>query len=124
MLSAGCTLTSMQVLCFLDHSVDICDTPLPEIMQLVAQNEGFRGVDETLVRQKIIKQKNLLKRNRAKNRRALPKKEIQIIDLAVDTCEKVEEYKKQRNRISAQVSRDKKKEKVKALEELNHQLQR
>lgn len=37
--------------------------------------------------------------------------------------EQDEEYKKQRNRISAQISRDRKKEKVKALEELNKQLQ-
>lgn len=64
----------------------------------------------------------MLKRERAKNRgfvvheRKVPQY-LPMID------EQDEEYKKQRNRISAQISRDRKKEKVKALEELNKQLQ-
>jgi hypothetical protein len=85
-------------------------------MMLVSSNQIFRGADHNLVRRKIIKQKNLLKRNRAKNREAFAKEKRQIIDVALVTDSQEEEYKKQRNRISAQISRDKKKEKVKALE--------
>jgi hypothetical protein len=91
-------------------------------MGLVEQNSAFKGVDVNLVRRRIIKQKNLLKRNKAKNRGIIRRDNRPIIELA-DDSEDVEEFKKQRNRISAQASRDKKKEKVKALEELNQQLQ-
>jgi len=40
----------------------------------------------------------------------------------VQDCEE-EEFKRMRNRVSAQISRDRKKEKMKALEELNRQLE-
>lgn len=79
-------------------------------MQLVYNNDNFKGVDLEIVKRKIIRQKNLLKRNRAKNRKAFAKEKKQIIELAVvASCDQEDEYKKQRNRISAQISRDKKK---------------
>lgn len=91
-------------------------------MRVVNENPLFKGVDLHVVRKKIIREKSMLKRERAKNRgfvvheRKVPQY-LPMID------EQDEEYKKQRNRISAQISRDRKKEKVKALEELNKQLQ-
>jgi hypothetical protein len=99
----------------LEHSVDLCDTPLADIMRIVEENATFRGVDVEMVRRKVIRHKYLLKRMRAKDRKAKAKERRQVIELAA-TCDHEDEYKKQRNRISAQISRDKKKEKVKTLE--------
>lgn len=86
-------------------------------------NLAFKGVDLDLLRRKILKQKNLLKRNRAKNRKNTPvvKKNYTTVVKIADEDE--EETKKQRNRISAQISRDKKKLRVKELEEMNKKLQ-
>lgn len=79
-------------------------------MQLAYGNDNFKGVDLEVVKRKIIRQKNLLKRNRAKNRKTLAKEKKQIIELAVvASFDQEDEYKKQKNRISAQISRDKKK---------------
>jgi seryl-tRNA synthetase len=91
-------------------------------MRIVDENVAFRGVDAELVRRKVIKRKYLLKRMRAKDRKAVAKDRRAVLEVAV-ACEQEEEFKKQRNRMSAQISRDKKKEKVKALEELNEELQ-
>lgn len=89
MLSTRCNPSPIQVFYFLEHTVDICDTPLNEIMQLVGDNHSFKGVDYELVKRKIIRQKNLLKRNRAKNRKVIAKEKKQVIDLAdIATCEK------------------------------------
>lgn len=63
--------------------------------------------------------KNNLKRERAKNRKnnAVTDHLTQPYKIILEDEE--EELKKQKNRISAQMSRDRKKEKVKALEQLN-----
>jgi hypothetical protein len=122
LLGSGCTFSHIQVLCYLEHLLDIRDTPLNEIMRAVEMNPAFNGVELELVRRKVLKQKNRLKRERAKDRKNILREQraqpfVPIVD------EEEEEFKKQRNRISAQLSRDRKKEKVKALEELNRQLQ-
>jgi hypothetical protein len=104
----------IQVLCYLQHTIDICDTPLADIMLAVTTNQTFRGVDQDLLRRKLIKQKNMLKRTRAKTRKT-GQWEHRVPAPVLPSEEEEEEYKKQRNRISAQVSRDKKKEKMKAL---------
>lgn len=49
--------------------LDICDTPLKDIMHVVESNPVFNGVNFELLRRKVIKQKNRLKRERAKNRK-------------------------------------------------------
>ena len=109
-------------MCYLEHTHDLCDTPLAEIIQSVIGNAMFKGVDLDLLKRKVIKKKNELKRTRAKNRKMIIREHI-IANVSVpQDCEE-EEFKKQRNRISAQISRDKKKEKMKALEELNRQLE-
>jgi hypothetical protein len=78
-------------------------------------------VDAELVKKKVLKRKYLLKRLRAKDRRSGRERRPVAVELPIH-CDPEEEFKKQRNRMSAQVSRDKKKQKVKALEELNQQL--
>lgn len=104
----------IKVLCYLEHTLNICDTPLAEILEAVSSNHMFKGVDLDLLKRKVIKKKNELKRTRAKNRKMLVR-EHKAASLAVGPeCEE-EEFKKQRNRISAQISRDRKKEKMKAL---------
>lgn len=119
--SRGNSIT-IKVLCYLEHTLNICDTPLAEILEAVAGNQMFKGVDLDLLKRKIIKKKNELKRTRAKNRKMIVR-EHKTGTLSIgQECEE-EEFKKQRNRISAQISRDRKKEKMKALEELNRQLE-
>lgn len=91
-------------------------------MRIVHANPALQGVDLQLMKKKIIREKNKIKRERAKNRKSvLVERRVPAYIPIVD--EQDEEYKKQRNRISAQISRDRKKEKTKALEELNKQLQ-
>jgi len=99
----------IQVLFYLEHTIDICDTPLQEIMQMVSFNTSFKGVDLDLVKRKILKQKNILKRNRAKGRVLIPKPKPVSFTLPTIVSDQEEEFKKQRNRISAQISRDRKK---------------
>jgi hypothetical protein len=69
----------MKVLCHLERSIDLCDTPLSEIMELVTGNSCFKGVDLDLVRLKVLKQKNMLKRFRAKNRKLNAKQRKNIL---------------------------------------------
>lgn len=64
----------------------------------------------------------MLKRNRAKNRKYVQKTVATEINASIFSGQPNEEYKKQRNRISAQISRDRKKEKVKELEDKNRLL--
>lgn len=100
---------------YLENNIDLCDTPLQEILRFVEVNLAFKGVDLDLLRRKVLKQKSLFKRNRAKNRKNTPniKKTYATVVSLVDEDE--EETKKQRNRISAQISRDKKKVRVREL---------
>lgn len=102
--------------------MDLCDTPLINILNFVQSNEAFEGVDFEKMKRKIMKQKYILKRNRAKNRKPTHEYVKTEINYCLANEEKVEEYKKQRNRISAQISRDRKKEKVRELEEQNQLL--
>ena len=108
---------------YLENHIDICDTPLNEILQFVEVNLAFRGIDLDLLRRKLLKQKSILKRNRAKNRKTTPVVKNTYGGLVVLPDEDEEETKKQRNRISAQISRDKKKLRVRELEEMNKKLQ-
>lgn len=62
----------IQVMFYLENNIDLCDTPLQEILRFVEVNLAFKGVDLDLLRRKILNQKNLLKRNRAKNRKNTP----------------------------------------------------
>jgi hypothetical protein len=98
---------STQVIYYLQHTIDITDTPLNDIMRKVIENSLFKGVDLHILRKKIIREKTRLKRQRAKNRRTIvPERKMPTFVPMVDEDE---EYKKQRNRISAQISRDRKK---------------
>jgi hypothetical protein len=56
------------VLCHLERTLDLCDTPLPDILALVANTPTWKGVDLELLRRKLRKHKHALKRQRAKNR--------------------------------------------------------
>lgn len=109
----------MQVIAYLMQTIDLCDTSLNNILNFVQTNEIFKGVDIQIVKRKVIKQKNILKRNRAKNRKYVEKVVPIEINAGIFSGQPSEEYKKQRNRISAQISRDRKKEKVKELEDKN-----
>jgi hypothetical protein len=60
---------------FLEENIDICDTPINQIIKYVLSCSSFKGVDIDLMRLKIIRQKQLLKRLRAKNRGCLQKKQ-------------------------------------------------
>lgn len=71
MLSPRGNSLTIKVLCYLEHTLNICDTPLAEILEAVAANQMFKGVDLDLLKRKIIKKKNELKRARAKNRKML-----------------------------------------------------
>jgi hypothetical protein len=64
---------------------------------------------------KLIRQKRNLKRLRAKNRQFIPKKLVLNEEISTQNEEIEDEAKKKRNRISAQISRDRKKQKVKEL---------
>ena len=82
-------------------------------MKFVESNDTFKSVDMDLLKRKIIKQKNILKRNRAKGRSNAPLPKKNYKEVIVISEEGEDEFKKQRNRISAQLSRDKKKLRVK-----------
>ena len=79
--------------------------------------------EETLekLRKMIIKRKNHLKRNYAKTRKSSSglKKEFYVISDLVHHCaaqeDVIAEIKKKRNRMSAQISRDRKKMKIQEL---------
>lgn len=104
---------------FLEGSIDICDTPLNEIIKFVLIHPEFKAVDIDLVRSKIIRQKSILKRLRAKNRKAFIKPKFDEASLALAnnvSTDLEEEAKRKRNRISAQTSRDRKKQQVRELE--------
>ena len=90
-------------------------------MQAVSANPAFRGVDQLAVRRSVLKLKSKLKREKAKNRIHTVSERRNFVP-AVCEDDQEEEFKKQKNRISAQLSRDRKKEKVRSLEELNRQL--
>jgi hypothetical protein len=92
-------------------------------MRFVEVNLAFKGVDLDLLKRKILKQKNLIKRNRAKSRKiSAQDKKTYLVGISLPQ-EDEEETKRQRNRISAQISRDRKKLRVRELEEMNKQLQ-
>jgi hypothetical protein len=78
-----------------------------------------------MLRKKILKRKHLLKRYRAKNR--LPKTTYSFDYFpemaATQIMETEAEIKKKRNRVSAQISRDKKKLYFRELELKNQQLE-
>jgi hypothetical protein len=61
----------IQVMCYLEHTHNLCDTPLADIVQSVIDNPMFKGVDLDLLKRKVIKKKNELKRTRAKNRKMI-----------------------------------------------------
>lgn len=75
------------------------------------------GLDKNVLRKKILKRKNLLKRCRAKNR--TPKIIAYEPEFSTPTnpnpVDTEAEIKKKRNRVSAQISRDRKKQYFKEL---------
>lgn len=108
MLHSGRNSLKTQVIYYLQHTIDIIDTPLNDIMRKVIENSLFKGVDLHILRKKIIREKTRLKRQRAKSRNSIiHERKMPTFVPMVD--EQDEEYKKQRNRISAQISRDRKK---------------
>lgn len=70
----------IKVICYLEHTIDLIDTPLAEILEIVRNNATFRGIDEDLLRRRLMKHKNLLKRSRAKNRKMIPR-ECRVVKL-------------------------------------------
>ena len=90
-------------------------------MQAVIANPAFNRVDQLAVRRSVLKLKSKLKREKAKNRIHTVSERRNFLP-AVCEDDQEEEFKKQKNRISAQLSRDRKKEKVRSLEEQNRQL--
>lgn len=77
-----------------------------------------------MLRKKLIKRKNFLKRYRAKNRqpKILYTYEQYPQVPSSNGTETEEEIKKKRNRVSAQISRDRKKQYFKELEQKNLKL--
>jgi hypothetical protein len=59
---------------YLDETINICDTPLNDIIRFISSCQCFKGVDIDLIKLKLIRQKRNLKRVRAKNRQFIPKK--------------------------------------------------
>jgi hypothetical protein len=76
-------MSPIKVMIYLEHIVDICDTPLNELINIVQSNSAFEGVDVELLRKKILKQKSILKRNRAKNRKFISRQPKPVIELPI-----------------------------------------
>lgn len=70
------------------NHVDICDTPLKEILKIVEENYYDKDADMSMIKKMIVKEKYLLKRNRAKNRKEIAKDKKDIALVAVALCEK------------------------------------
>ena len=106
-----------QVIDYVQNYVDIIDTPLEEILLSLERLQCGQDLDKNTLRKKILKHKHLLKRYRAKNRQ--PKllcSYEQFPDLTGSQGIETEaEIKKKRNRVSAQISRDRKKQYFKEL---------
>lgn len=119
-----------QILENIEQVVDLRITPLEEVMNTVIgmfPNLCLENLEN--LRKAIMKRKNILKRYHAKNKdRAsnLVKKEYYVIsDMQLENVDKEDiqaEIKKKRNRMSAQISRDRKKLKIQELEVNNSKL--
>ena len=74
-------------MCFLKNNVDICDTPLKEILKFIEENYYDKEADMVMIKKMIVKEKYLLKRNRAKSRKSIAK-EKKLALVAVSLCDK------------------------------------
>lgn len=114
-----------QAIDYVQNYVDIIDTPLEDIILCFDRLQCGQELDKNMLRKKILKRKHLLKRYRAKNR--LPKTTYSFDHFpemaATQIMETEAEIKKKRNRVSAQISRDKKKLYFRELELKNQQLE-
>jgi hypothetical protein len=72
---------------YLENQVDICNTPLAEIIKIVDEKFSTKEIDYHLLKKKILKQKYLMKRNRAKNRRKMPFNKRHYHEIAVSEIE-------------------------------------
>ena len=95
-------------------------THLHDILKFVEANFNEDIEDWEGLRKSIIKRKKVLKRIHAKNRGSvptLPKAVVIPLELKEESGDQSQnEIKKKRNRMSAQISRDRKKEHIKQLE--------
>lgn len=94
-------------------------THLKDILKFVESNFQEDVDDWDGLRKSILKRKKLLKRVHAKNRPlvpTLPKAVVLPLEGKEEPEETQNEIKKKRNRMSAQISRDRKKEHIKQLE--------
>jgi hypothetical protein len=109
--------TLFKAIDYVQNYVDIIDTPLEDILLCFDRLQCGQDLDKNILKKKILKRKHLLKRYRAKNR--LPKllySYEQFPELGVTQLIETEaEIKKKRNRVSAQISRDRKKQYFKEL---------
>lgn len=107
-----------QAIDYVQNYIDIVDTPLEDIINYLERLQLADNLDKTTLRKKILKKKNILKRYRAKNRqpKAICAYEQFSTPVPSTSGETEAEIKKKRNRVSAQVSRDRKKQYFKELE--------
>ena len=116
---------------YVDSIFDVRITPMKEIEEFLQENYRLEDSEMRCITSGILRKKRILKRERAKFRTrdmGIVKVEPNfvpsvvtpgIIDLTCDESEK----KKKRNRISAQISRDRKKQYLIDLESENRKLQ-
>ena len=107
-----------QAIDYIQNYIDIVDTPLEDIINYLERLQLADNLDKMLLRKKILKRKNFLKRYRAKNRppKIVCAYEQFSMSVPVVSGETEAETKKKRNRVSAQVSRDRKKRYFQELE--------
>lgn len=115
-----------QIIEYLEDRVDLRLTGIEEIMGFAQADPNIcQQIDWPKLKKKIIKKKILLKRDFAKKRedKRLFKKEIFIFgnnQVNYDDQEDFQaEIKKKRNRVSAQISRDRRKVKIQELQSSN-----
>lgn len=109
---------------YVQNYLDIIDTPVDDIINCLDRLQCGQDLDRLMLKKKILKRKNFLKRYRAKNRQPKSLLSCEIFPTLVSTngVETEAEIKKKRNRVSAQISRDRKKQYFKELEQKNQKL--
>lgn len=97
---------------YVQNYVDLIDTPVEDIINCLDRLQCAQDLDRILLKKKILKRKNFLKRYRAKNRQPKSSFTCEVYPASISTngIETEAEIKKKRNRVSAQISRDRKKQ--------------
>ncbi len=97
---------------YVQNYVDLIDTPVEDIINCLDRLQCAQDLDRILLKKKILKRKNFLKRYRAKNRQPKSSLTCEVYPASISTngIETEAEIKKKRNRVSAQISRDRKKQ--------------